>query len=87
MSLLKKFLIFFIVLLVICSCSVGALYFNVQREIAIIGDKEITLELNSEYKELWYEAYILGNDVSSDVKQVSNFDESTIYKDQHLIHS
>lgn len=72
--------IFLIILLIAISTGIalGTIYFTVEPKLSIEGNKDIELELNSDYKENGYNATILGKNVSNKVKITNNIDNTKI---------
>ena len=87
MGLFKKILIVVVTFVICVGIIFGIMYFNVEPEISIKGDKEVVLELNGEYKEDGYKAYILGKDVSNAVEVINEVDTSKVgtYKIKYSI--
>ena len=72
-----KITIFFLLLLIISTgIALSIIHFKVEPKLTLNGDKEIKIELNSEYKEAGYQASILGKNVTNKVKVTNNIDNT-----------
>ena len=87
MSLKKKLLIVISSFIICFLFFTTVFYFTVKPKININGDKNIVLELNDNYKEKGANAYILGKDISNDIKQKGSIDTKKVgtYKIKYSI--
>lgn len=78
MKWVKRILIVLLILIICTAGSLTVIHFKVKPELTLKGNKEVVLELNSEYKEEGYKASILGKDFTNKVKETNELDVTKV---------